>query len=94
MRADAPAQPHASSASPTTREIARVIARIKPILAGRPAEMQGAILADLLAIWLAGHEVQGDEEATRMMRAELLADHCGAVRQLTSINAGIMGTTP
>jgi hypothetical protein len=77
-----------------TREIARVVERIKPILAGRPPEMIGAVLADLLAIWLAGHHVAGDEDATRKLRAELLADHCFAVRQLTEINAKIMGTTP
>jgi hypothetical protein len=56
--------------------------------------LQGAVLADLLAIWLAGHHVTGDEDATRKMRAELLAEHCFAVRQLTEINAKIMGTTP
>jgi hypothetical protein len=56
--------------------------------------MQGAILADLLAIWLAGHHVEGDKDATRKMRVELLAEHCTAVRQLTSVNARIIGTTP
>ncbi len=30
-------------------------ARIKPLLAGHPPEVQGAALADLLSIWLAGH---------------------------------------
>jgi hypothetical protein len=67
---------------------------IWPLLAGQPAEMQGAVLADLLAIWLAGHHVAGDEDATRTMRAELLAVHCGMVRELTSINARLIGTTP
>jgi hypothetical protein len=56
--------------------------------------VQGAVLADLLAIWLAGHHVAGDEDATRKMRAELLSMHCTMVRELTSINAKIVGTTP
>jgi hypothetical protein len=78
----------------TAREIARAVERIRRVLAGRPPEMQGAILADCLALWLAGHHVEGDADATRKMREELLADHCAAVRQLTSINAEAMGTTP
>jgi hypothetical protein len=75
-------------------EVAAIILQIRPLLAGRAPEVQGAVLADLLAIWLAGHHVAGDEDATRKMRAELLADHCAAVRELTTVNARIMGTTP
>jgi hypothetical protein len=75
-------------------EIAATVERIKPLLAGQPPELQGAVLADCLAIWLAGHHVAGDAEATQRMRAELLAMHCAAVRQLTAINARIIGTTP
>jgi hypothetical protein len=75
-------------------EVPRIVEQIKPALAGLPPEVQGAILADLLAIWLAGHHVEGDADATRKMRAELLAEHCTAVRQLTTVNAKILGTTP
>jgi hypothetical protein len=74
--------------------VAAIIAQIRPLLAGRAPEVNGAVLADLLAIWLAGHHVAGDANATRMMRAKLLAFHCSQVRELTSINAKIMGTTP
>jgi hypothetical protein len=76
------------------REIAHRVGQIKPALAGLPPEVQGAILADLLALWLAGHHIEGDKDATRAMRAELLAEHCTYVRQLTSVNAKILGTTP
>jgi hypothetical protein len=75
-------------------EIAEIVKRIKPLLAGHPAELQGAVLADCLAIWLTGHQVAGDPDATRTLRAELLALHCAAVRELTSVNAKMMGTTP
>jgi hypothetical protein len=75
-------------------EVAAIIDQIRPLLAGHAPEVQGAVLADLLALWLAGHHVAGDEDATRKMHAELLAMHCTKVRKLTSINAKIMGTTP
>jgi hypothetical protein len=65
------------------RIIAAIVERIKPLLAGHPAELQGA-----------GHQIAGDQDATRTLRAELLAVHCFAVRELTTVNANIMGTTP
>ena len=74
--------------------IAKLIEALKPVLAGHPPEVQGAALADCLAMWLAGHHVPGDEDATRSMRAELLANHCFAVRNLVPVNAKIIGTTP
>jgi hypothetical protein len=80
--------------TPRTREVAAIIDRIRPLLAGHSPEVQGAVLADLLAIWLAGHHVAGDEDATRTMREELLAFHLTQVRQLTTVNARSMGTTP
>ena len=77
-----------------TLEIAAIVDRIKPLLAGKSPEVQGAVLADCLAIWLAGHHVAGDEDATRTLRADLLAIHCAAVRNLVPVNAKILGTTP
>jgi hypothetical protein len=76
------------------REVARAIELIKPVLHGRPPEMIGAILADLLAIWLAGYHVEDDADATRSLRAELLAMHCRTVGALVPINAKSMGTPP
>ena len=64
------------------------------LLAGHPPEVQGAVLADALAMWLAGHHVPGDEDATRTMRADLLANHCFVVRNLVPVNARQFGTTP
>ena len=83
-------------------QIVAIVGRIKPkleehihpLLAGYPPEMQAAALADLLATWLAGRHVAGDEDATRRMRAELLAMHCSQVRFLTSTNAKMIGTMP
>jgi hypothetical protein len=76
------------------REIGAIVLRIRPLLADHPPDIQGAALADLLAIWLAGHHVEGDEAATGDLRAELLASHCALVRHLTTVNAKLIGTTP
>ena len=75
-------------------KIVAIVHEIGAILAGHPAELQGAALADCLAIWLAGHDIPGDEDGTREMRAELLAKHCFHVRELVPINAKMIGTTP
>jgi hypothetical protein len=37
------------------RMVNKMSVRMKEMLAGFPPEVQGAILADLVAIWLAGH---------------------------------------
>jgi hypothetical protein len=76
-----------------TREVGPIVERIRPILAGHPAPIQGAALADCVAIWLAGHHVEGDEDRTRTLRAHLLADLCHTIRRLVPVNAKIMGTT-
>ena len=34
-------------------EVTHLVEQIKPILSGKPHEIQGAVLADCLAIWLA-----------------------------------------
>jgi hypothetical protein len=80
--------------TPRTREVTNAVERMKPHLAGRTPEVQGAILADLLAIWLAGHQVEGDSDATRALRAGMLAAHLLGVWELVAVNAKILGTVP
>ena len=59
-----------------------LLERISPILAGQPAEVQGAVIADLAAMWLAGHrDARGRAEGARM-REELLQLHAEYVRDL------------
>ena len=62
------------------------------ILAGQDPKTQSAVIADLLATWLAGHVVRGDRLKTDRLRADLLRDHINAVRVLVNINAQEMGT--
>jgi hypothetical protein len=73
--------------------VTTLVEQIKPLFAGKRPEVQGAALAELLAIWLAGHVVRHDAEATRTLRADLLAEHLLAVRQLVEVNAKILGTS-
>ena len=56
-----------------------VIEQIKPILAGHPPELQGSVLADLLAYWLAGWPAEA--------RQELLNHHLKTVWELVPHNA-------
>lgn len=67
-----------------------LVEKIKPLLEGEPRGVQGAALADLLAIYLAGHVFIGDAEKTAAMRAEMLRAHVASVRQLTLVNHKIL----
>jgi hypothetical protein len=73
-------------------EVERIIEQIRPVLfpllAGKPPEIQGAVLADLTAIWLAGHF----PAITAQLRDLLLKHHIAAVRDLIPVNAKAMGT--
>lgn len=61
------------------REVMAILGRIKPLLAGVGSEMQGAVLAELLRMWVCGHQVPGDPEATREVQGEMLSFHFTAV---------------
>src|SRR5262245_46031556 len=74
---------HALDAMHVAAEIWPLVA---PRLAGKPPEVQGAALADLVATFLAGHMVAGDPEATAKLREELLTTHIEIVRQLIPVN--------
>jgi hypothetical protein len=58
--------------------VLRIAEQIKPHLAGQGAAVQGAVLAELLSIWLAGHP--------KPVRDMLLDVHIAAVRQLIPCN--------
>ena len=55
------------------------------ILAGENPELQGAVVNDLAAIWIAGHRVPGDRADGDQMRAELLALHAQHVGELVAM---------
>ena len=68
------------------RHILAVAKRISPLLAGLPAGMQGAILAELTATWLWGHQVAGNMAATDQLREDIFTAHNDAVRGLLAID--------
>lgn len=68
-------------------EVGQIVERVRPSLAGRSPEVQGAVLADLLAMWLAGHIVKDDPAGTDALREELLEMHLRTVRKLIPVNA-------
>jgi len=59
--------------------------RIAPTLAGESIEMQGAVVADLAALWIAGHRVRGDRAEGDRTREELLRMHARHVRELVAM---------
>jgi hemerythrin len=73
------------SAHHEARRAQELVEAIKPILAGEAPHIQGAALADLLAMWLAGHVAVGDPEASQAMRETLLTAHIEAVRDLVPV---------
>lgn len=64
-----------------------IVDQIRPLLAGQPAELVGAVLADLLAIWLAGHIIPDDPAETNALREALLDFHIRLVRRLIPVHA-------
>ena len=66
--------------------------KIAPMFAGLDPDIIGAALADLTAIWLAGHRIVDDGLATAQLRDEVLRAHTRVIRKLTTLNAKIMGT--
>ena len=76
----------------STRQIAGLIEAITPLFGGKPPDLVGATLADLLARWLACHVVPGSAVETVRLRRNLLAAHIQSVKTLTEINASMLGT--
>jgi hypothetical protein len=73
----------------TPAEVLRIAELVKPILAGREPEIQGAVLAELLSLWLAGH-YQGGQR----LIDNLLALHVEHVRKLIPENVRMLRDSP
>jgi len=67
-------------------EVMALVKAVRPLFAGKPVHVQGAALADLLAMWLAGHVLLGDPKETKRMREHMLRLHVTGVRALIDIN--------
>jgi hypothetical protein len=66
-------------------DIVNRVEEIRPLLAGLGSEMQGGILADLVAMWLAGHMADRPD-----FREEILRHWLDAVRALIPVNERII----
>jgi hypothetical protein len=75
----------ADTAAKMARRVQAISETIGPMLHGLGPDIQGAVLADLLAIWLAGFQGP-DAEA---VRDELLDAHVHLVRKLIPVNEKI-----
>jgi hemerythrin len=73
------------------KQMQELFKEIGLLLHGRAPHIQGAVLADLLALWLAGHVIRDDRKATKAVRQEMLAMHMRKVRELIPENATAMG---
>jgi hypothetical protein len=72
---------------PDPHEFAPLVDAIKPLLANKNEVIQSAVLADLLALWLAGHYCENaPRQETERMREELLTAHIELVRALLRPN--------
>lgn len=71
-----------TSGKPDQYTVDDLVARICPLLSGHPPEIIGAVLADLLAMLLAGHQGPCVDE----FREEILRLHINAVRDLIKPN--------
>jgi hypothetical protein len=60
----------------------KISLKLQPMLKGHPPQLQGAVLADLLAIFLAGHAPQ--------IREEILKLHIEQMRPLIAVNENII----
>lgn len=71
-----------TDADEQAREVARVVERIRPLLAGRPPEVQGGVVADLLSIFIAGHHPA--------LRHEVMQQTVDCARELINANEQIL----
>jgi hypothetical protein len=68
-------------------EVAELSREIAELFADRERKVVGAVLAELLSIWLAAHFVANDEGGeTKQFRKKLLREHMRVVRDLIPLN--------
>ena len=67
-------------------ETLELVRAVSPSFADKDRVVQGAALADLLAMWLAGHVIRGDEKASKRLRKQMLRLHILAVKSLIEVN--------
>jgi hypothetical protein len=83
-----PMQNGDTPAAADAKSVEALVRAAMPLFRGKPKGVQGAALADLLAMWLAGHLDPNDPEGekTQLIREAMLEMHLVAVRALVPLN--------
>jgi hypothetical protein len=69
-------------------QVAAIVERIRPILAGNQPEVQGGALADLFSMFIAGHfDADG---RTAELREAMITEWLITVRQLIPVNEAMI----
>lgn len=70
----------------TAKSVEALVKAVIPLFRGKSVQVQGAALADLLALWLAGHVNRDDPAASDGVRKQMLELHLQAVWALVPLN--------
>lgn len=65
-----------------TAQIIMIADQMRPLMSQLPSNIQGGVLASLLASWLAGHELVGDRKGTLAVQKTLMNQHFQLIRDL------------
>jgi hypothetical protein len=65
-------------------KVIELVERIRPILAGNPSVIQGAVIGELTATWIVGHSGETEKETT-LVRAKLLAVQVQVITNLVNL---------
>jgi hypothetical protein len=72
--------------------VMQLTAQISPLLSGKGPDVQSAVLADLVAMWLAGHQDLENPESAFVLelREQAFALWCETVRALVPVNVAML----
>lgn len=66
--------------------VAQVVQDCSAHMQGKPPEIQGAVLVELVSMYLAGHFIADSPEETKRLRETMLQLHVSTVRDLIPVN--------
>jgi hypothetical protein len=67
---------------PKPEDAIELEAKMRPLFMGYHPATQGAVLASLAALFLAGHMIKGSRTKTDKAREQLLVEHVRMIRQM------------
>jgi hypothetical protein len=73
-----------------SREALEISEKVTALLAGHTPELTGAVLAELVSGWIAGHVVFGDAKATDQWRQVRFDEFVDMTRGLLTTNAKVI----